>query len=804
MKTTILTTVLVVLSLGLFAQVSINTDGTDPDGSAMLDVKSTDKGMLIPRMDSTQRVGIATPATGLLVYQTDGTDGFWFYNGTAWVSLNGSTANIPDAIADADNDTKIQVEKNTDDDIIRFDMAGTEFFRMDNGRMEVVNTGYSVFIGEGAGANDDLTDNYNVFVGNQAGNSNTTGSNATAIGAGAMYYSNSTATPFENYNVAVGYEALRGSTTASANTGIYNTALGYQTLRSNTTGGWNTANGVWALYSNTTGNDNTANGVSALSSNTTGGNNTANGTGALTSNTTGGWNTANGASALSSNTTGRRNTANGVWALYSNTTGINNTANGLQALFSNTTGSNATAIGAGAMYYSNSTATPFENYNVAVGYEALRGSTTASANTGNHNTALGYQSLWSNTTGNDNTAIGYRALAPNTTGSWNTAIGKEALSSNTTGVNNTAIGMNALFSNTTGYDNTANGSCALKLNTTGYANSANGRYALQSNSVGRYNTASGSSSLYSNTEGNFNTANGMQALFANTEGNNNTANGMNALSSNTEGDYNTAIGYAADVSPGNLTNATAIGANSVVSQDSSLVLGNAVNVGIGTSSPNNSAKVEISSTTQGFLPPRMTQAQRNALSSPVAGLQIYNTTLNKPNYYNGTEWINFDGTADLAIGDFYQGGVIFYLDGSGGGLVCAVSDQSTGTEWGCQGTEISGADGTAIGTGAQNTIDIEAGCTTPVIAADICANLSLNGYTDWFLPSKDELNAMFQNKAAIDATAIANGGAAFVSNGRWSSSEDGNDGAWLQYFDSGYQDYYLKSSAGRVRAVRAF
>jgi len=159
MKTTILTTVLVILSLGLSAQVGVNTDGSSPDGSAMLDVKSTTKGMLIPRMDSTQRVAISTPATGLLVYQTNGTDGFWFYNGTAWVSLNGNTSGDTDKIIDADNDTKIQVEETADDDIIRFDMAGTEFFRMDNGRIEVVNTGQSIFIGDGAGANDDFTDN---------------------------------------------------------------------------------------------------------------------------------------------------------------------------------------------------------------------------------------------------------------------------------------------------------------------------------------------------------------------------------------------------------------------------------------------------------------------------------------------------------------------------------------------------------------------------------------------------------------------------------------------------------------------
>jgi len=86
MKTKILTTLLILLSLGLSAQVGINTDGSSPDSSAILDVKSTDKGMLVPRMTTAQRTTISNPATGLLVFDTD-TESFWFRETGNWVEL---------------------------------------------------------------------------------------------------------------------------------------------------------------------------------------------------------------------------------------------------------------------------------------------------------------------------------------------------------------------------------------------------------------------------------------------------------------------------------------------------------------------------------------------------------------------------------------------------------------------------------------------------------------------------------------------------------------------------------------------
>ena len=165
-------------------------------------------------------------------------------------------------------------------------------------------------------------------------------------------------------------------------------------------------------------------------------------------------------------------------------------------------------------------------------------------------------------------------------------------------------------------------------------------------------------------------------------------------------------------------------------------------------------------------------------------------------------------TTDLAIGDTHQGGVVFYLDATGQhGFVCDFQDLGT-TEWGCHDTLIPGADETGIGKGYQNTIDIEVGCTKANTAADYCANSSAEGYSDWFLPSKEELNQVYLNKSYIDSTALSNGGAAFTTSYYWSSSESESkhdyDPSWGQYFGNGFQYGYDKSSTCGVRAIRAF
>lgn len=143
-----ITTLIIVffVTINSTAQVGIGT--TAPDDSSMLEVKSTTKGMLIPRMTSVQRAAISSPANGLLVFDTD-TKSFWYYNVDVWKELVGAAT-----LADADGDTKIEVDKGgIDEDIIRFDAGGTEYVQINpNGDIKLGNRGSSTLTGGVAGA----------------------------------------------------------------------------------------------------------------------------------------------------------------------------------------------------------------------------------------------------------------------------------------------------------------------------------------------------------------------------------------------------------------------------------------------------------------------------------------------------------------------------------------------------------------------------------------------------------------------------------------------------------------------------
>lgn len=194
-------------------------------------------------------------------------------------------------------------------------------------------------------------------------------------------------------------------------------------------------------------------------------------------------------------------------------------------------------------------------------------------------------------------------------------------------------------------------------------------------------------------------------------------------------------------------------------------------------------------------------------------------------YFDGTSWqtipkgnqgetLNFCNCVPtwgpcppLQIGDMFGGGVIFYLDASGtSGLIAAKNDLAT-APWGCQGTIIAGADGQAIGTGAQNTIDILAGCMTANIAADLCDGATINGFSDWFLPSVDELSEMYFEIGQGASGANQNVGM-FGNAFYWSSSENTASFARIVNFGNGSGASGPQSSAKgnvfSVRPIRAF
>lgn len=225
---------------------------------------------------------------------------------------------------------------------------------------------------------------------------------------------------------------------------------------------------------------------------------------------------------------------------------------------------------------------------------------------------------------------------------------------------------------------------------------------------------------------------------------------------------------------------------------------NVSTLAVGTATPNASAAFEVNSSTKGVLLPRLTEVQIAAITSPAEGLMVYNTTAKDLAYYNGTAWFNFEDQFIFQVGDRYQGGYIFYIDGTGRhGLICADIDQGT-ADWGCLGSNLAGAAGTAVGTGYQNTLDIIAGCATPGIAARICTDLSLNGYDDWFLPSKDELSLMYTN---LKTQGIGN----FSNAWYWTSSESDAEYSWAINMGSSVAAEATKTGYPKpVRAIRAF
>jgi len=149
----------------------------------------------------------------------------------------------------------------------------------------------------------------------------------------------------------------------------------------------------------------------------------------------------------------------------------------------------------------------------------------------------------------------------------------------------------------------------------------------------------------------------------------------------------------------------------------------------------------------------------------------------------------------LTVGQSYEGGKIFFIDITGvHGLIAAPSDQSRSSKWGCNGKP-SPNTSSYNGYGKNNTDVIVGICPTKNTPAQICYDLEIGGFKDWFLPSKNELNLLYLQKDMV-------GG--FANAFYWSSTEYDGYSIWCQHFFNGNQDNNGKYASYAVRAIRSF
>ena len=308
---------------------SIGIGTTTPNGNSMLDISSSNKGLLIPRVALTSTTS-ASPlgafVAGMMVYNTatagtppnNVTPGFYLCNGVQWerpiggstggwsLTGNSGTNSTINFIGTTDNQDVVLKRNNVRAGLINETGANTSFgaLSLNPANTGEINTafGYGVLgsnttgegnLGLGVGVlyNNTTGDgniglgyqsllsntggNANIAIGAEALALNKTGEGGIAIGNGAMTKINNTTTPYDNTNIAIGTNALIGSSTPANNTGLNNIAIGFESMADNSSGNRNVALGIKSLRTNMTGYGNIAIGSDALFTNNSGLNNTA-------------------------------------------------------------------------------------------------------------------------------------------------------------------------------------------------------------------------------------------------------------------------------------------------------------------------------------------------------------------------------------------------------------------------------------------------------------------------------------------------------------------------------------------------
>ncbi|MEO6229524.1 MAG: tail fiber domain-containing protein [Ferruginibacter sp.] len=495
----------------LAQSVGINTTGSQPNASSILDVSSTSKGLLIPRMTAAQRTAIASPAKGLLVFQDDALSSFFYYDGSAWAPISGAAAAVYTAGTGIDITGTVLSAKNTTALWNAGQLQGKDISTTAplQGQVLLFNVPTNKWVPTTPAAGGGTT--YTAGTGIDITNSIVSATNTMALWNAAQLQGKDISNVAPTNGQVLQYD-------------LATTKWKPVTLAAGSGNGW-------SLTGNT-GLDASTNFVGTTDAQPFIGK--ANGAQVFRFSPTG-TTTLVGFQAGNADPTGAvENHFIGYQAGYNITSGFDNQFEGYQAGYKNTAGYSNQFIGFKAGY-SNLTGT--DNFFV--------GQLSGYSNVSSNNHFVGSGAGFANTTGTNNYFSGKSAGSANTTGSDNHFEGNHAGFSNLTGSNNHFVGYNAGYNNTTGINNFFEGYSAGYNNSTGSNNYFSGNNTGRSNTIGSSNSFMGTGAGFSNTIGGYNVFSGSLAGNANISGTSNVAIGYGAGQNNTTGNGNVFIGYKA-------------------------------------------------------------------------------------------------------------------------------------------------------------------------------------------------------------------------------------------------------------------